>query len=181
MLIGLTGKARSGKDTVADILKKSDKRWDSVSFADPIREGVAAMFGWNNRHLHGELKEVVDPLVGVSPREAMQKLGTEWGRGMIKETLWADLAKHRVNYLLNVNRNVVVSDIRFDNEAQLIHDLDGIIIRIERDNLPTVREHASEQGVSDDLVHYVLKNNSSLTQLEEQVLKLIGLRRPIIT
>ena len=70
MIIGLTGKARSGKDTVAAHLQeayKSHHYW----FSKPMKDACRSMFGWGDEHLYGELKEEVDQRYGI--RSTMQK------------------------------------------------------------------------------------------------------------
>lgn len=59
MLIGIAGYAGSGKDTLADMLIQKGLVRDKYSFASPIKECVNALFGWDDRHAYGELKEVL--------------------------------------------------------------------------------------------------------------------------
>lgn len=76
ILIGLVAPKQSGKDTIADYLcmKYSFKKYN---FADPLKEGIGKIFGFTNEQLYGDDKEVIDPFWGVSPREVLQKVGTE--------------------------------------------------------------------------------------------------------
>jgi hypothetical protein len=87
MLIGLTGKARSGKDTVAGYLNNKHM-FSHYWFSKPMKDACRTIFGWDDRHLYGDLKEVVDPVYGISPRVALQTLGTERGRNCINQDLW---------------------------------------------------------------------------------------------
>ena len=164
-LIGLTGKARSGKDTVGSYLAE-EHGYRTYAMASPIKEACRVMFGWDDRHLHGDLKEVIDPVYGVTPREAMQKLGTEFGRGMINTKLWELRAGQEI--LKASNHLVVVTDIRFDNEAELIKKLGGVVINIERpnrDEIKGVKAHQSEKGIKPELIDYNINNNDTLETL----------------
>lgn len=58
MFIGITGYAQSGKDTVCDILRAHGIVENRYAFADPIKDTCNALFGWDERHSFGELKEV---------------------------------------------------------------------------------------------------------------------------
>lgn len=163
MIIGLTGKARSGKDTIADIITKL-YGYEHYWFSKPMKEACRTIFGWNDAHLYGDLKEVVDERYGTSPRHALQTLGTEWGRGHIRESIWLDVARSHIE-----KGNVVVSDVRFDNEAELIKELGGIVIQVERGDAPDVLDHASEKGVHFHLVDYLVQNDGTISELEDKV------------
>lgn len=164
MIIGLTGKAGVGKDTVADYLVD----WHGfvkLSFATALKRGLNAMFGfsmtqWEDR----EWKETVLPEFGKSPRQLAQTLGTEWGRALVKQDLWPSLAMEEAMSF----RNVVLTDVRFDNEAEAILKADGKVILIERE-VEAVAEHSSEKGVKNRLISDRLLNTASIANLESLV------------
>ena len=165
-LIGLTGKARSGKDTVGDYLTMYN--YETYAMASPIKEACRAAFGWTDEHLFGDLKEVVDPLYGITPREAMQKMGTEFGRDMINPKLWELRAKQQIDS----TEYLVITDLRFDNEALLVLKSGGIVLNIERDTrdvINGVEGHSSEDGISKHLITRTIKNNGSLVDLYDRV------------
>lgn len=76
LLIGLVAPKQSGKDTAADYLCKK-YHFKKYNFADPLKEGIGKMFGFSHDQLYGKDKEVVDLFWGVTPREVLQKMGTE--------------------------------------------------------------------------------------------------------
>ncbi|MBJ2129078.1 hypothetical protein JC525_09025 [Alteromonas sp. IB21] len=164
MIIGLTGKARSGKDTVAEHLKEAYK-FHHYWFSKPMKEAAASIFGWDARHLYGGLKEEVDPLYGVSPRVALQTLGTEWGRNSINSDLWILRAQKEMEQ----HTNIVISDCRFDNEAEAIIEAGGIVIEISRESANQVAAHSSESGIGSKLINYHIENNGTLTDLYRSV------------
>ena len=159
-LIGITGRAGSGKSTAADVLLKAG--WARVKFADPLKNMLRAI-GLSDRHIEGDLKEVpCDLLQGKTPRWAMQRLGTEWGRQCIGESFWLDLARREIALTIAQGVPVVVDDVRFENEAQLIRDLGGTILQITRGNAETP-SHASEADLTGDIVY---RNNGTRAELE---------------
>lgn len=159
-LIGITGRAGSGKSTAADVLLKAG--WARVKFADPLKNMLRAI-GLSDRHIEGDLKEVpCDLLQGKTPRWAMQSLGTEWGRQCIGEGLWLDLARREIALTIAQGVPVVVDDVRFENEAQLIRDLGGTILQITRGNAETP-SHASEADLAGDIVY---RNNGTRAELQ---------------
>jgi hypothetical protein len=116
-LIGITGKARAGKDTVAKYLVRN-YGFVSSSFALPLKRAAKEMFGLSDDEAFGdELKEVPIPFWwGLSPRAMFQKLGTEGGRILFGDDIW--LKRWERFYLqYRDSAHVVVSDVRFDNEA----------------------------------------------------------------
>lgn len=173
-IIGISGRARSGKDTLAGIFKFLDKNTVQLSFAAPIREFVAGLVGMSVDEItNSDAKERPLPwLNDKSPRFLMQTLGTEWGRNMIDPNLWIKVVRKRIEMLqaqANPPSLVVFSDVRFDNEAEMIRSLGGWIIHLSRGDAVEVAAHVSENGVtpspSEDLCIY---NDGTLSDLERQ-------------
>lgn len=162
MIIGLTGRARTGKDTAGKFIESYG--YTRLAFADPIKDGLRAMIpGWDGF----AKEEPIIELAGLSPRVLMQTLGTEWGRSLDSE-FWIRVASMR----LPTDRNVVITDVRFNNEALWVKRQGGVIIKIERD-VDAVANHVSEQGVDDNLVNYHLDNNATLYRLEYSIHRII--------
>lgn len=165
MLIGLTGAAGCGKTTAAKILEKA-LEMQEYHYAKPLKDACKIIFDWNDEHMYGDLKEIVDPAYGVSPRMAMQTLGTEWGRSLIHKDIWLIRAKTEIER----HSRLVISDVRMDNEAELIIRNGGIIIDIQRPVKHEVRSHSSEAGVSEHLIHKTIMNNGTLEEFRTKLL-----------
>lgn len=167
-IIGITGLARSGKDTLADYLV-NDHGFIKLSFAAPIRAFVADITGFPLSAMEdGPEKELpLDWLDGQTPRHLMQTVGTEWGRNMIDRDLWIKVVEQKIRQARREGATgVVVSDVRFDNEADFIHDWHGgAVVKVERRGAVKVGAHASENGVSAALVDVVVDNNGPLHNL----------------
>ena len=148
VIIGLTGPAGCGKDTVADHLA-SELGYARYAFADPLRAALVAGLGidpacFTNR----DLKEKPHVLYGVSPRRMLQTLGTEWGRKLIADDVWlrrAALFAHQA--ARKGSKALVISDVRFENEAAWVRK-QGLLLHIHRPDVGAVETHASEAGVS---------------------------------
>lgn len=150
-LVGIAGKAGSGKSTAAQVLM--DAGWKRIKFADPLKNMLRAL-GLSEDHIEGDLKTVpCDMLGGRTPRHAMQTLGTEWGRNLIAPTLWIDAARSDIKAALSAGHRVVVDDLRFDNEADTIRALGGVVLGLERAGVGA-GGHCSEAGVTADMVYY---------------------------
>lgn len=168
-IIGIAGKARSGKDTVANFVVAHLGGY-VYSFADPIRRMIAQLGVDMSDPYWQEHKEDIIPALGVSPRHMMQTLGTEWGRELINKDLWVAMARQR---LLHSGAGMVIPDVRFDSEAEWIRRAGGIVIHVRRCNVAAVKEHSSESGVTILPEDFVLPNNGSLEDLQFAVRSLL--------
>lgn len=163
MIIGITGSARSGKDTAAKFLSET-YNYDIKSFAAPIRLFVSNLIGINDPNIFDSIKDKPNILLSnKTPRYAMQTLGTEWGRKMISDTIWIDTC-------LSNCKNTIISDVRFDNEAKAILEKGGIIIRIVRPNINiSENTHISEKGISENYIVHTIENNADLSTFKTKV------------
>ena len=160
-MIGLVGKKGSGKDTMADFLV-SDYGYRKLAMADPLKKACKILFDFSDAQLsdHQE-KERVDERWGISPRQAFQTMGTDLIRKHIFDDFWLRRADMEVGHYLE--ENMVVSDIRFPNEAQWVKNHGGILIRIHSPCLivPEEDTHSSEVLMEDIIVDHELLNDKS--------------------
>ena len=168
-LIGITGKARSGKDAIAKFAW-SQYGFTRIAFADAVKLSAQAKFGltaaqtWDD-----ELKEVVIPHWNMTPRQMFQMEGTEAGRNVFGGDLW--IKRFMLSYnLLKHTDDIIVPDVRFDNEAEALRSLGGIIIEVRRGQAGlsgSAGTHVSESGLSLP-ADYVIDNNGTLEELHEK-------------
>jgi len=151
LLIGLMGYAGSGKSTVARILMEHHG-FAYGRFAGPLKAMLAALLhnaGENaetiERMIDGNLKDLPSPaLSGRSPRHAMQTLGTEWGRDCMAPDFWLDQAEAGIDRHLSDGIPVVLDDVRFGNEADLIRAKGGVVLLVKRPGIGPVNQHVSD-------------------------------------
>jgi len=170
-IIGLSGRARSGKSTVAAMLVQQGFR--ELAFAQPLKEMAKLLFSWDEAHVNGDLKEELDPFWGFSPRWALQKLGTEGVRNVIGQDTWVKATQRKIQ---RAAEDIVVSDCRFPNEAELIRVLGGEVWRIERPDLESAprKLHESETSL-DKWPHFsrTIQNDGPMKDLGKKVYELI--------
>ncbi|WAB92505.1 deoxynucleotide monophosphate kinase [Pseudomonas citronellolis] len=150
ILIGLTGRARSGKDTAANYLAAQFGLL-IYALASPLKLALLDMLNLPAAALEGAAKEQPLPWLGKSPRELMQLLGTEWGRNLVHPQLWLMLADMNLANHLEASpqaRGFVISDVRFDNEADWIRAKGGVVVHLRRPDATAVAAHSSESGVT---------------------------------
>lgn len=163
LILGLTGHAKSGKDTAAyDLIEflSSDRiNVKKIAFADPIRK-IGTIFGFTPQQMSDQnLKETFCnpnfPL--VTPRKFMQLVGSEMFRNHLDKDCWVKVAsitlgreiEEAKSFLdrfadlypddgkIYPNSVILISDVRFPNEAEMIRLLGGKIVKISRPSLAT--------------------------------------------
>lgn len=158
MIIGVCGFIGSGKDTVADYLTNFHE-FRRESFANSLKDAVAAVFGWDRTMLEGrtkqarEWREQVDPwwskrlnMPELTPRLMLQLWGTEVCRKSFHDDIWIASLEHK---LLTSQDNVVISDCRFPNEIKSIREAGGIIVWVKRGELPSWYDAAYSMNKGD--------------------------------
>lgn len=182
-LIGVSGLAGSGKDAVARVLCNFAS-FGTVSLADPMKEFCSEIFDFSDDQLWGAsaMRNEVDERWGFSPREALQKLGTEWGRSLHPD-VWIRAAIDRAkgeldNPFIGKVTGVVIPDVRFPNEAAAIRAAGGEVWRVTRAGLPRLTgdagTHISEHSLTDaDIYERIISNDGTIGELEERVLQAV--------
>lgn len=183
-LIGIHGHAGVGKDTAAGWICQNYENCYGEAFAKPLKAACAAAFGLPLDHFNNpELKEQ-ETFWGVSPRKIAQFVGTEMFRMAIKnlydqyvdESHWIRLLEMRLTGMSAPPQGegfyepgdcVIISDVRFQDEAQWIWNNGGVVLNILRPHHTGgvgITGHASEHGIN--ITHpsqtFILYNDSSL-------------------
>jgi hypothetical protein len=165
-VIGLTGYAQSGKDTLASILVER-YGYRRVAFADAIREFIYEVNPMVACSPTGYLKDLVN-LVGwdnakqePQVRRLLQDLGVA-ARKLIDEDIWVKVALRSVS----PGDRVVITDVRFENEAKHISELGGQLWRVKRPGVEAVNAHISETQMDGYKVDQIFLNNGSIDDLK---------------
>lgn len=177
-IVGLSGWARAGKDTVADYLVENHG-FVKLSFAAPMRTSLEAL-----NPIVGESTRLTDAIkeygwdgykespYGDEMRALMQRFGTEVGRNIFGESFWVDQAMK----LAQPYDKVVFSDMRFKNEAKAILEAGGDAWRITRTGVEAVNDHISEHDLDDFSFTTHIQNSGDIEQLHEEVRRILNAR-----
>lgn len=218
MILGLSGLAGSGKDTLANYLKVTHG-FRPIAFADPIKQFCHTILQFSTEHLYGDsayrneesvrytekatwdhinvqlhtlggewvaevaggpnrgmflsLVDVIEKFAEarkpLSAREALQVIGTEWGRAHDSE-MWVKYAVRRAQRA----HKAVITDIRFINELEAVQQAPGTVIRVLRDapRSAAFNKHLSEtelNAIPLEKFDKVLDNNRPLIEVYEDL------------
>lgn len=171
-VIGLTGYARSGKDTLGEYISTAFG-FKRIGFADAVKDALYALNPIIGFDSLGEdrVEDIVEDTSWEAAkgtreiRELLQRMGTEAGREIHGGRCWIDIAKRKAL----AETKVVFTDVRFDNEAEMIrNELGGTVIRIERPGIEPANSHASEKKISENLIDLTIINDGSINDLCEK-------------
>ena len=176
MIIGILGVKRSGKDTTADYLV-TKYGYNKLAFAQPLKDACKILFDFSEDQMNSDSKEDVDPTWGVSPRIVFQYLGTDIFRKEIHKIMpdiennfWVKVMENKIMSLKENNKDakIIVSDVRFQNEIDMIHRLNGIIIKIERPSLKNIDTHESEKNICNLNGDIIIVNDKTINDLYDE-------------
>lgn len=159
-LIGITGRKRSGKDTVADMIIKqlAPKVVIKIGFADALKEEVAKATGKSRDFIETNKSHF---------RLILQGWGTDFRRELDGKNYWINKLGVKILALENVDM-VIVPDVRFLNEAQFINEAGGMVIGVTRAGL-IPDNHPSEQEQLLIPCKDTISNDTTLIDLEMRV------------
>lgn len=168
VIFGISGEKFSGKDTVANAIvaryAREGRKAELIRFAEPLKQSLCTLFGWDRSQLEShEFKETPEPITGKTPRYIMQAMGTEFGRELLHDQIWIRLAAAQVERCIAEGIVPVLSDVRFENEAEMVRSMGGTIVHvINPTNVIRTDAHASENGVAQQTNDYRFINDKSV-------------------
>jgi len=180
-LIGLYSPApQSGKTFTASVLEQSG--YKTMSFAEPIKKMAMEFimsFGYSKeqavRFVWASKEETI-PTIKATARRILQTLGTEWGRNCIGSEVWLDCMMSRVaSHLKDGDSKIIIDDVRFQNEAELIKKMGGEMWMIVRPSAQRNTTHESE-GALDKWKSFdqVIINDGTIADFRAKIDKAAG-------
>jgi len=198
-IIGISGKSKSGKNTVATIMQclsyglsdyqiisilenktvnPEDKSiWTQRSFAEKLKQIVSIVSGISVDNLNKEeykASSLGEKWGYITVREMLQIVGTDCFRGMIHKDTWVNalMEEYRFPKLSEYNPSYwIITDVRFRNECEAIKDRYGILVRVNR-NLDKYSSHLSETELDDFNFDYTIDNSGDIFHLVGEVRKI---------
>ena len=178
-LIGITGEKFNGKDTVGKWLVEKHG-YVRFAFADVLKEACRIIFHFDDDQLYGDKKEIVDDFWLTTPREIFQFVGTDLFRNKMAEVIphvekniWIMSVCKKIEKYKKENPDckIVITDVRFKNEVDIVKKMGGTMWRIERvcDDEHKFATHESEKHIKELVVDNVLKNDSTVEDLYKKI------------
>lgn len=201
MIIGLTGAAGSGKDTVAGILVL-EHGFQQIAFSDALYEEVSTAFNVLVAFLknleskekrsfrlslghcmdenfarvvreirHGGNRPIGHSSIPYSPRQILQWWGTDYRRAQC-ETYWINKVRNQLD--IAPDKNLVITDAWFQNEADMVLERGGRLGLVTRPGVKPVADHVSEafwQTCNPDIL---IRNDGDIDDLMADVCAMVG-------
>lgn len=224
LLIGLGGKIAAGKDTVADFLV-SHHGFEKLGMSDPLAMALYTLNPWiGERYSEAghyveqiRYREIADEIGYTEAkkipevRRLLQVLGTEIGRLQLGENTWTNVAARRISEIRAAGVPVVLTGVRFENEAAMIEQLGGFLVYVERpqpnllafgdDKAPPAenlgeavvkaiddaldparaQHHASEVTLTAERFDFLIRNEGTLADLQQHTTSLVETAEGMLT
>lgn len=167
-IIGIHGKARSGKDTAGEYLYSrllsNAILPEKTSFAAPMKQMLSVGLNIPSVWLRSAIKDQQISDYNTTPRHMMQTLGTEWGRKMIHPDVWV-IALH--NQIKGSSKTFIITDVRFENEADYCRKHGMLIHIVGRGGIDS--DHVSEKGLDVETGDVVIDNSGTINDLHDNL------------
>ena len=195
IIVAVCGKRGHGKSTLADYLVKTHQ-FTELTLAGPLKRACQEIFGFTDMQVHdARCKEQVDSFWKVTPREVLQKVGTELFRDQLPKLfptmsqIWIQSLMRQLSALPDGAR-VVITDVRFPDEFRALHNLGALMVRVVRPDyvpkgdacssaLAAAAQHPSETALDDVRLFtpdVLLMNDSTVDHLVETAERLLPCR-----
>lgn len=180
MIIGLSGKKRSGKDTAYAVIRDyySNLRLESpnigvfrYAFADLVKEYAKLFFGidpWSENEDKEKIRFVLQG-IGQMMRETVDR--EFWVKKTY--TLIGEAQEEFFNSYPDGRFIAIITDVRYRNEATFIEDNKGIVIRIDNPRVDTTDRHPSETDLDEYDFTYLINNDGTMEQYQRKLMELI--------
>lgn len=175
-IIAICGGKTQGKDTFANYLVQK-YNYKNIKIAQQLKDVIKFIFNFNDDQVNGSSKDIIDEKWKVKPRDLMQYIGTDIMQFNIQSIipnigrkLWIkNFIENNINN--NVDKRLVISDLRFLHEYEELKNYNNniIFIRIERDTIKSNDNHISEIEHEVIPVNYIIKNNDSIEELHKNI------------
>ena len=190
-VIGASGFAGSGKDSFPNIFVEK-YGYTKISMADSIKDMLSVVFGWDRQILQGATpesrlwRETPDEFWSsvleypFSPRKAMTTIGTNLFRVHFHKDIWVQSVKKKI---LDVGTNVIIPDLRFGNELEMMRDIGACLFEIERGERPEWYERALKENllIQDGILPGTNESMEFLyPEVHESEYRWIGLNKPCV-
>ena len=168
-IIILTGKAQSGKNISANIIKeyyeKKNKKTVILAYAKYLKDYAKEIINWDGKE-------------ETKPRELLQQLGVELIKNQIDENMLINRIKEDIKVYQYFFDIIIISDARFETEIEEIKKENKVtVIKIEgkQNNLTLEQQnHITETALDNyNKYDYIIENTKTLEELKNHIEKIM--------
>lgn len=172
-LLGLGYRARAGKDTVAAMIREDAGIPVYVfAFADILKRAAMEIFGLGEEDVYGDRKMEIHPYWGVTPREILQRMGTDAMRNHFADNVWIAAIQRKISQAVDELEGrpgiFIITDVRFPNEGDIVREWGGMCVHVHRPSLGP-GTHESETAMDGYDWDYTIENDGTLEDLRARV------------
>lgn len=187
-LVGIGGKLRSGKDAFADHLV-SAHGFTKMNMSDPMNAAARVMNPWipvskpSGALVWVRYADLVDEIgfteakKNPEVRRFLQVTGADFGRDMVDVNIWQRMHSRNIDRAIATGLKVVITGVRFPNEADMISDRAGTLVWVNRPDVSglagALAAHTTETGITADAFDLVVQNDGTLADLYSQADSLV--------
>lgn len=175
IIIALCGLKRCGKDTLTEYVCNT-YNFKHMKISSKLKDIIKILFDFTPEQIEGNTKETIDSRWDITPRNAMQFVGTDVFQFKIQDLMPSVGRKFWIrSFLKDVpqNQNIIISDMRFLHEYEELlkytsdNNFRFMVIKIIRNinNLEEKDNHISEIEYLDIPCNYIFENNGSIQDL----------------
>ena len=162
-IVGLCGRSRVGKDTIASILMEKYPTYTLHRLAQPVKDTVKTLYDFTQDQVETDEKEKMTHW-GITPRQAMvwvtETMMQRHGNDFFSRKLF-DAYDNGV-----FGSNIIIPDIRYAHDLYEIRKRGGIVIKVVRSGMP---DHQFEAAVDQLEGDVLIDNNGTLVELQKKV------------
>lgn len=168
-IIAISGKKRSGKDTVASIISANfESGIVRIGFATALKLEVCRSLNISLDYLEQNKANF---------RLILQGWGTDYRRKLHGDNYWIEKLRTAINNIQTFNscKMIIVTDVRFKNELEFMRSVGATTVRVNRPTAPSNDTHPSETELDNEHFDIVINNDGTIEQLIQQVQEKIPL------
>lgn len=165
-IIGIAGRSRCGKDTIAQIIIDTYPQYEIRRLSEPLKNAVTTLYSFTPEQIESDAKELIDKRWGKTPREIMQSF-TDY----MMSYMGNDFFTRQLYFKYKPEQYIIIPDIRYEHDVHEIKKRDGIVIKVERPS--SFVRHNFEQHIDNLTYNYVVKNTGTIEELRKCIGSLI--------
>ena len=177
-IIAICGSKRSGKDTLATLICNNFTEFEHVKISSKLKVMCQTLFNFTQDQIESDLKDEIDPRWHITPRKAMQFMGTEIMQYKIQDLLGTSIGREFwINSLIESFddcRSYIISDLRFHHEYKRIKQMGGVIIKVVDNDMINSDDHISENEFQHfPMVDFIVDNTGRKNDLSPEVFRIM--------